>query len=179
LSNFHNNNKTNFWKKYKIFIVIILIVIAGAAIPEYFAVTTTKSLNNRIYFIKKGKQVEKLKTGDYVMFSLLKSKQEKDLPAKLVKMIEDDGEELQIKRIGCSAGEEINNIGNDYYCKKKFIARAKDYALGGERMKKFEFSGKIPEGNMFLVGDHLDSYDSRYFGFIKAKDIIAEVYPLL
>jgi conjugal transfer pilin signal peptidase TrbI len=166
------------WNKYKIFIVIILIVIAGAAIPEYFAVTTTKSLNKRIYFINKGKEVEKLKTGNYVMFSLLKSKQD-DLPAKLIKMIEDDGEELQIKRIGCSAGEEIKNIGNEYYCENELIARAKDYSLGGERMKKFEFTGKIPEGNMFLVGDHVDSYDSRYFGFIKAEDIIATLYPLL
>lgn len=174
-----NNNKTTKWTKFKIFILITLILIAGTAIPNYFAVTTTASLNKRIYFIKKSKQVEKLKTGDYVMFSLLKSKQENDLPAKLVRMIEDGGEDLQIKRIGCSAGEEIKNIGNEYYCKNELIARAKDYSLDGERLKKFEFSGKIPEGDMFLVGDHVDSYDSRYFGFIKTKDIIATVYPLL
>ena len=167
------------WKKYKIFIVIILIVIAGAAVPNYFAVTTTPSLNKRIFFIIKSKQIEKLKTGDYVMFSLLKSKPESDLPPKLVRMIKDDGEDSQIKKIGCAAGEELKNIGNEFYCKNKLIAKAKEYSLGGERLKKFEFSGKIPEGNMFLVGDHVDSYDSRYFGFIKAKDIIAAVYPLL
>ena len=174
-----NNNKTTKWTKFKIFILIILILIAGTALPNYFAVTTTASLNKRIYLIKKGKQVEKLKTGDYVMFSLLKSKRGNDLPAKLVKMIEDDGEGFQIKRIGCSAGEEIKNIGNKYYCKNELIARAKDYSLSGEKLNKFDFSGKIPEGDMFLVGDHVDSYDSRYFGFIKAKDIIAMVYPLL
>ena len=174
-----DNNKTTKWKKFNIFTLIVLILIAGTALPNYFAVTTTASLNKRIFFIKKGKQVEKLKTGDYVMFSLLKSRRENDLPAKLVRMIEDDGECLQIKRIGCSAGEEIRNIGNEYYCKNELIARAKDYSLGGERLKKFEFSGRIPEGDMFLVGDHIDSYDSRYFGFIKAKDIVATVYPLL
>jgi conjugal transfer pilin signal peptidase TrbI len=167
------------WKKYKIFIVIILIVIAGAAIPNYFAVTTTPSLNKRIFFIIKSKQIEKLKTGDYVMFSLLKSKPESDLPPKLVRMIKDDGEDSEIKKIGCAAGEELKNIGNEFYCKNKLIAKAKEYSLGGERLKKFEFSGKIPKGNMFLVGDHVDSYDSRYFGFIKAKDIIATLYPLL
>ncbi len=167
------------WKKYKIFIVIILIVIAGAAVPNYFAVTTTPSLNKRIFFIIKSKQIEKLKTGDYVMFSLLKSKPESDLPPKLVRMIKDDGEDSEIKKIGCAAGEELKNIGNEFYCKNKLIAKAKEYSLGGERLKKFEFSGKIPKGNMFLVGDHVDSYDSRYFGFIKAKDIIATVYPLL
>ena len=167
------------WKKYKIFIVIILIVIAGAAIPNYFAVTTTPSLNKRIFFIIKSKQIEKLKTGDYVMFSLLKSKPESDLPPKLVRMIKDDGEDSEIKKIGCAAGEELKNIGNEFYCKNKLIAKAKEYSLGGERLKKFEFSGTIPEGNMFLVGDHIDSYDSRYFGFIKVKDIIATVYPLL
>jgi signal peptidase I len=167
------------WKKYKIFIVIILIVIAGAAVPNYFAVTTTPSLNKRIFFIIKSKQIEKLKTGDYVMFSLLKSKPESDLPPKLVRMIKDDGEDSEIKKIGCAAGEELKNIGNEFYCKNKLIAKAKEYSLGGERLKKFKFSGKIPKGNMFLVGDHLDSYDSRYFGFIKATDIIATVYPLL
>ena len=167
------------WKKYKIFIVIILIVIAGAAVPNYFAVTTTPSLNKRIFFIIKSKQIEKLKTGDYVMFSLLKSKPENDLHAKLVRMIKAKGENSEIKKIGCVAGEELKNIGNEFYCKNKLIAKAKEYSLGGERLKKFEFSGKIPKGNMFLVGDHVDSYDSRYFGFIKAKDIIATLYPLL
>ena len=110
------------WKKYKIFIVIILIVIAGAAIPNYFAVTTTPSLNKRIFFIIKSKQIEKIKTGDYVMFSLLKSKPESDLPPKLVRMIKDDGEDSQIKKIGCAAGEELKNIGNEFYCKNKLIA---------------------------------------------------------
>lgn len=174
-----HNNKMSTGNKYKIFVVIILILIAGAAIPEYFAVTTTKSLNKRIFFIDRGRHVEKLKTGDYVMFSLLKSKKENDLPEKLIKMIEDDGGYSQIKRIGCSAGEKLKTIGNDYYCENKLIAKAKDYSLRGEKLKKFEFSGKIPEGYIFLVGDHADSYDSRYFGLIKVKDIIATVYPLL
>lgn len=177
MSIFHTN-KIAIHAKYKIFIVIILIVIAGAAIPEYFAVTTTKSLNKRIYFIDRGMHAEKLKTGDYVMFSLLKSKKEDDLPVKLVKMIEEDGGYSQIKRIGCSAGEKLKNIGSDYYCENKLIAKAKDYSLGGERMKRFEFAGIIPEGYIFLIGDHVDSYDSRYFGFIKEKDILATVYPL-
>ena len=176
-NNFKNDRPKWFW--FKIIIVIALIVIGGAAIPNYFAVTTTPSLNKRIFFIIKSKQIEKLKTGDYVMFSLLKSKQESDLPIKLVRMIKDDGEDSEIKKIGCAAGEELKNIGNEFYCKNKIIARAKEYSLDGERLKKFEFYGKIPEGNMFLVGDHVDSYDSRYFGFIKAKDIIATLYPLL
>ncbi|HUN54934.1 MAG TPA: S26 family signal peptidase [Smithella sp.] len=75
--------------------------------------------------------------------------------------------------------KELKNIGNVYYFKNELVARAKDYSLGEERLKKFEFSGKIPEGNMFLIGDHVDSYDSRYFGFIKTKDIIATLHPLL
>jgi signal peptidase I len=176
-NNFKNSKPK--WFKFKIFVVIALIVIGGAAIPNYFAVTTTPSLDKRIFFIVKSRQIEKLKKGDYVMFSLLKSKPEGDLPAKLVRMIKDEGEDSQIKKIGCVAGEELKNIGNEYYCKNKLIAKAKEYSLGGERLKKFEFSGKIPEGEMFLVGDHVDSYDSRYFGFIKATDIIATLYPLL
>src|SRR5208337_3917647 len=176
-NNFKNDGPR--WFKFKIISVITLIVIGGAAIPNYFAVTTTPSLNKRIFFIIKSKQIEKLKKGDYVMFSLLKSKPENDLPAKLVRMIKAKGENSEIKKIGCVAGEELKNIGNEFYCKNKLIAKAKEYSLGGEKLKKFEFSGKVPEGNMFLVGDHVDSYDSRYFGFIKTKDIIATLCPLL
>ena len=177
--NFHKGGQKIKWIKPKIVTAMILVVIAGAAIPEYFAVTTTKSLNKRIYFIDKRESTEKIRTGDYVMFSLLKSKQKNELPAKLLKKLEDDGEALQIKRVGCRAGELLHNIGNEFYCQNKWIARTKDYSLDGERIKKFEFSGNIPDGHIFLVGDHIDSYDSRYFGFIKAKDIIAKVYPLL
>ena len=176
--NFHKDGQEIKWIKPKIYAVIILVVIAGAAVPEYFAVTTTKSLNKRIYFIDKGTRLEKLRTGDYVMFSLLKSKQGDELPVKLVKLIEEDGEALQIKRVGCCAGELLHHIGNEFYCQNKWIARTKDYSLDGERIEKFNFSGIIPESNIFVVGDHIDSYDSRYFGFIKAKDIIAKVCPL-
>jgi hypothetical protein len=47
-----NNSKNDGpkWFKFKIFIVIALIVIGGAAIPNYFAVTTTPSLSKRIFF---------------------------------------------------------------------------------------------------------------------------------
>lgn len=175
----NNSNNKPKWLKYKIYIIITLIVIAGAAIPNYFAVTTTPSLNKRIFFIIKSKQIEKIKTGDYVMFSLLKSKPERALPAKLVRMIKEEGEDLQIKRVGCIAGEELKNIGNEFYCKNKLIAKAKEYSLGGEPLLKYNYSGIVPRGALFLVGDHIDSYDSRYFGFLKTKDVTAIVYPLI
>jgi len=85
----------------------------------------------------------------------------------MVRMIKNEGEDSEIKRIECIAGEELK-ISEWILLQNKLIAKAKEYSLGGERLKKFEFSGKIPEGYMFLVGDHVDSYDSDIW-FIKEK----------
>jgi len=83
------------------------------------------------------------------MFSLLRSKPESDLSAKLVRMIKDEGEDSQIKRIKCIAGEELKSIGNEFYCKNKLIAKDKEYSLGGEKLKKFEFTGKFRKAICF------------------------------
>jgi len=50
-------------------------------------------------------------------------------------------------------------IGNEFYCKNKLIAKAKEYSLGGEPLLKYNYSGIVPRGALFLVGDHIDSYD--------------------
>ena len=165
-------------KKYYYFLLIFFLVMAGAAIPEHFAVSTTASLKNRIFYLSH-KDAVNVKTGDYIIFSILKSKAESELPAPLVKMLKAAEDKTELKRVGCSAGEFLNNIGNDYYCNKTYLGTAKNNALNGTVLDKYKFSGIVPQGSLFVVGDSKDSFDSRYFGFITVKNVEAVAYPII
>lgn len=76
------------------------------------------------------------------------------------------GEAFLVKRLGCMEGERISQQGNDTYCNGKLIARAMTHDSKGTPLKKFTFSGVVPTGKAFAVGDTVNSYDSRYWGFI-------------
>jgi len=41
------------------------------------------------------------------------------------------------------------------------------------------FNGKVPEGTLFVSGQHRDSFDSRYWGFLDRKKVEAIAHPLL
>jgi len=45
-------------------------------------------------------------------------------------------------------------------------------------VEAFSFSGKVPDGALFVVGDSPDSYDSRYFGFLRKEDVIKIAHPV-
>jgi type IV secretory pathway protease TraF len=44
--------------------------------------------------------------------------------------------------------------------------------------KPFSYNGKIPNRSVFAIGDNIESYDSRYFGFIDVGAIDAFLYPI-
>ncbi len=83
------------------------------------------------------------------------------------------------KQVVCAAGDELSRKGDAFYCNGRFIGMGKHYSLKGIPVKLFEFQGTIPEGQLFVMGDNRDSYDSRYFGFISLSDVKGVVYPLL
>ena len=45
-------------------------------------------------------------------------------------------------------------------------------------MQYFAFNGKIPSDFMFVMGEHKDSYDSRYFGLKEKSRVRAKLYPI-
>lgn len=84
-----------------------------------------------------------------------------------------------MKIIGCDEGEVLTVDANKYfYCNGEYLVKAKDLSLKGEMLQHFIFNGKIPEGFMFVMGQHKDSYDSRYFGLLEKTRVIAKAYPL-
>jgi type IV secretory pathway protease TraF len=79
-----------------------------------------------------------------------------------------------VKRIGCLPGDRLVNKGPKYYCNDAYLGQCKK----GKNIEPFQFSGTVPPGMVFLVGDRDKSYDSRYFGFKQITDIETVLYPI-
>lgn len=142
------------------------LVAAGMLIPSRFAVTLTPSTEHRVFFLKYGPQIRELKKGVYVLFELRPEYIDHGTPRRV------------IKRIACAAREELNVIGHDFYCNGREVAVAKDLSLKGEGLPRFLYTGKIPPDSVFVTGQHRDSFDSRYFGFVRKTEVKAVAYPL-
>jgi len=77
------------------------------------------------------------------------------------------------KRIACLPGEYLQETKTEVYCNNKLIGLVQPKDSKSRPVKPFLFDGSIPNGKLFVVGDNLMSYDSKYFGFID-KDWITE-----
>jgi type IV secretory pathway protease TraF len=135
-------------------------------VPSRFAVTLTPSTDHRIFFLKNDPLREELEKGVYVMFYIRSEYIDKGVSHRV------------IKRIACSEDEQFSTVDDTFYCDGRKVAVAKSRSLTGVKLPRFFFSGKIPAGLIFVAGQHRDSYDSRYFGFLRKKEVTAVAYPL-
>ena len=83
-----------------------------------------------------------------------------------------------VKRVGCVSGEQLTHSGRDFYCNGEFLARAKEWDRKGNPAALFDFNGIIPDGKYFALGEHVDSYDSRYWGFVDYSWILGKVHRI-
>ena len=84
-----------------------------------------------------------------------------------------------MKILGCNEGDLLTvDAEKKFYCNGDYLVRAKDYSLKGELLQHFVFNGTVPSGYMFVMGQHKDSYDSRYFGLVEKSRILAKAYPI-
>lgn len=151
-----------------LFVFFSALLLAGAIIPSKFSVTLTPSVRHRLFYLDKSPDRDSIKKGDYVMFVLKDPRIENGKPCNL------------IKEVGCTEGDTLTVNGKDYYCNRdEYLGRAKDISLKGEHLDNFKFSGTVPKGMIYVFGDHKDSYDSRYLGFIRKADVKAKAYPVL
>jgi conjugal transfer pilin signal peptidase TrbI len=154
-------------KNLKLFLFFFPLILCGSLIPSRLSVSLTPSLDHRLFFLDRSPDPCEIKKNDYVLFTFSSRYLNDGKPVKA------------IKQVACDEGEILKVTGNDYYCNDiEFIGKAKDYSLKEEKLEKFVYDGKVPEGYVFVAGRHKDSFDSRYYGFIKKKDIKAIAYPL-
>lgn len=161
-------------KKRTILLLSLLIAgFAGSFLPGRISVTLTPSVKHRVWWLSK--DTSYVRHGQYVLFHLPSS----SLAGMSVPETVITGQDIRvIKRVGCDEGEELKRKGRDFYCGEEYLGQAKERSQQGEPLTPFPFSGKIPSGKVFLVGDHPDSFDSRYFGLVEKSNYQAWARPI-
>ncbi|ANA41846.1 peptidase (plasmid) [Geobacter anodireducens] len=132
--------------------------------PRFFVVSLTASLHKRLYLIDE--DTSKIKRGDFVLFRH-SSVATRGIEQTMIKLVRcDEGDELAVDR------------SKVLTCNGEYIGRAKDAALNGMRLQNFVWNGKVPAGMFLPMGEHKDSYDGRYYGFIPKAKVLKKAHPV-
>lgn len=155
------------FRNWRLWLSITSLLVAGTLLPYKFSVTLTPSLKHRVYWLTR--YPDRVEKGDYVLFS------HRELSARMGIKKSDN----VMKILGCNEGDLLTvDSEKKFYCNGEYLVRAKDVSLKGEALQHFVFNGTIPKGVMFVMGQHKDSFDSRYFGFVEKSRILAKAYPI-
>lgn len=155
--------------KSSIFARNLLIVAVCSLIYGYVChhirVPPTHSLSKRVFWSVEADRSSAIKTGLYVIFNQF-------VPKPYSREI------TFIKRAGCTSGDTLKVESDYYYCNGHYLGHAKRKSLAGEPIAPFVFNGVVPDKMIFAIGDHPDSYDSRYVGFVSRDRIRGVAWAL-
>ena len=153
--------------------VVALVVLAsflvGAWLPGQITVATSASLDHRVFLLRP--VPAQIETNDYLVF------RHRDL--NQVRPGLGANRERMIKRVGCRPGEWLQvDAEYRFSCNGRPLGQALATDSQGRPLPRFTYNGPVPAGQLFLVGTHPRSYDSRYFGFVDAREILHQALPL-
>ena len=143
--------------------LIVLLLVVTLASTAFFAkvhVVTSPSINHRFFWKVQGEAHK----GDYVTLHLVNS------------LVEGGAADVT-KRVGCVEGETLLLVDRTFYCNGSMLGTAKLQSLKGKPLPLFEFSGAVPHGMAFMVGDDKNSFDSRYWGFFDLSKPYQKLTP--
>ena len=150
-------------------IVVLAAFLTGAWLPGRIIVSTSSSLNHRIFFLTRTKDT--IENGDYLVFK-------HEDTSFVRKGLNPDNDRL-VKKVGCSPGDSLSiNPIKQFFCGQRELGTALDTDSKGRTLPLFQFNGKVPQDSYFMVGDNPRSFDSKYFGFVHADEILYKVLPL-
>jgi len=151
-------------------VVILAAMLVGAWLPGRIIVATSPSLNHRIFFMS-SVNIQKVKTGDYLVF------RHADTPF-VHKGLNKENDRL-IKKVGCCPGEVLSrDTDSQFFCAGTFLGKALTENSKGRLLPQFHFTGRVPDNSFFMVGANPRSFDSKYFGFVHADEILYKALPL-
>ena len=150
-------------------LVILASCLLGAWLPGQITVATSASLDHRVFLLRP--VPKRIENGDYLVF------RHRDLAQ--VRQGLNANRERMIKRVGCRPGEWLQvDAEQRFACDGRLLGQALATDSQGRPLPRFTHNGPVPEGQLFLVGTHPRSYDSRYFGFVDAREILHQALPL-
>lgn len=162
ISRVPGNTRSGFRDRPWFAVVFLATVLAiGLWLPGRISVTSSPSLDHRVFFLTRARPPYEL--GSYLLFR---------------KKTDHAISDLLLKKLGCGPGDRLTVSNDAYFCNKRFLGRALEQDSMGRRLPHFIFNGTIPADNLFMIGEHERSYDSRYFGFIDAESVLKTAHPL-
>lgn len=82
------------------------------------------------------------------------------------------------KKIGCSQGEQLKTIDNQFFCNDKFIGVAALKDGVGNELEVKNYNEIVPSGKYFMIGTNPKSFDSKYYGYVDKNDILGVTYGI-
>ena len=150
-------------------IVFLAFILAGAWLPGRMTVATSGSLDHRVFFLLP--PPAKIELGDYLVF------RHQGL-SQMQQGLRGDHDQM-IKKVGCLPGDQLTmDAANHFFCNGRSLGQALEADSKGRSLPRFSFTGPVPADKLFMVGTHPRSYDSRYFGFVDANEILHTALPL-
>jgi len=149
-------------------LVILAALLVGAWLPARIIVSTSSSLQHRVFFLV---PANRIRVGDYLVF--------RHRDRDFVKQGLNKDNDRLIKIVGCGPGQILTSDADRLFsCNKRKVGLALDKDSQGRPLPQFEFNGLVPDDNFFMIGSNPRSFDSRYFGFVHADDILYKALPL-
>lgn len=151
----------------KIIIAIITVIMffVGAYVTGHLLIAKTQSLNYKVFWkssIWKCDTEKALKKGEYILFEFAP-------------------DVYYVKRVACMPGQSLQVLEGIWFCGSKKIKDGVSITHSkatGKKLQQFDFYGIIPENKYFVIGDSQDSFDSRYWGFVDAENILHTLKPI-
>ena len=83
-----------------------------------------------------------------------------------------------IKFVSAVAGEQVCRLGDRILVGGVLAARARTHDSLGRPMPVWQGCRRIASGDLFLLADDQQSFDSRYFGVVSARHVVARAVRL-
>ena len=83
-----------------------------------------------------------------------------------------------IKFVLAVAGDQVCRLGDRIFVRGVFAARALTRDSLGRPMPSWQGCRKLASGDLFLLADNQQSFDSRYFGVMSVRDVVGRAVLL-
>jgi len=168
-----SNSDRPFWRlnrqEQTLVVVFLAFLLLGAWLPGRISVSTSGSLDHRVFFLLP--PPAKVELSDYLVF------RHSDL-AQVQRGLHVNNDQM-IKKVGCLPGDHLTkDEENRFFCNGRLLGQALKSDSQGRPLAQFSFNGPVPGEKLFMAGTHPRSYDSKYYGFIDKHEILYQALPL-
>ena len=150
--------------------VALSVVLLGLWLPSHLLVSTSPSLDHRVFLGRALDSQQEKRRGQYLVFS--------HSDGGHIHQGLHQGNDLLIKQVGCLPGEKLTIQNGQVSCQGIPLGEQLETDGQGRKLPRFAYDGIIQPGKYFMIGSHERSYDSRYFGFIDEQQFRYQALPL-